>query len=406
MYGLVLEGGGGRGAYQIGACKAMQEMGIGFSGVAGTSVGSLNGAMIVQDEIDKAYELWYDIDPSKVVKFTEEETKEFSDPGLKGKNFNIKIKRLKKIIVEKGLDVEPLVETVTSVIDENKIRSSGKDFGIVTFDLTNRKALEIFIENIPRGKLVDYLIASASFPGFKLKVIDGRLFIDGGVYNSLPINLVRDKGYKDIIVVRTFALGRERKVDTEGLNLTYITPSENLGSMLDFGRERARKNLKMGYYDALRVFDKLMGNMYYIKPLKDKDFFVKYLMGLEEEKIRRISDIFGIEKRSGKRVLFEYIIPKIADLLGLPEDATYEDICIALIENIARVSGIERFKIYTFKELFSEIADKYKPSKDEFVKEIPGFLRKMDLVSKIVKDQIISSIAKELLNDVISPIAQ
>jgi NTE family protein len=44
MYGLVLEGGGAKGSYQIGACQAMQELGVEFGAVAGTSIGALNGA--------------------------------------------------------------------------------------------------------------------------------------------------------------------------------------------------------------------------------------------------------------------------------------------------------------------------------------------------------------------------
>ena len=44
MKGLVLEGGGTKGAYQIGAYKALRDLGIEFQGVAGTSIGALNGA--------------------------------------------------------------------------------------------------------------------------------------------------------------------------------------------------------------------------------------------------------------------------------------------------------------------------------------------------------------------------
>lgn len=157
----------------------------------------------------------------------------------------------------------------------------------------------------------------------------------------------------------------------------------------------------MGYYDAIRVFKKLKGRKYYIESLNDDDFFIKYLAGLKEEKIQKVGRLFGIEKCSGKRVLFERIIPKIADLLGVSRDASYEDISIALIENIAEFSGVERFKVYTFKELFKEISDKYKPVKDDFIREIPGFLRGIELVSKIVKDKIIGSIASELFDNMI-----
>ncbi len=49
MYGLVLEGGGAKGSYQIGAYKALKELGIEIGGVAGTSVGAINSALIIQD---------------------------------------------------------------------------------------------------------------------------------------------------------------------------------------------------------------------------------------------------------------------------------------------------------------------------------------------------------------------
>src|SRR5271165_942762 len=55
---LVLPGGGGRGAYQVGVAKALQEYGITFDYAFGTSIGGLNAAMIAQGELDKLEELW------------------------------------------------------------------------------------------------------------------------------------------------------------------------------------------------------------------------------------------------------------------------------------------------------------------------------------------------------------
>ena len=74
-------------------------------------------------------------------------------------------------------------------------------------DLTARRAVEIYKEEIPEGQLADYVIASASFPAFKRTIIDGRTFIDGALYNNLPINLVSSRGFRDIIVLRTYGMG-------------------------------------------------------------------------------------------------------------------------------------------------------------------------------------------------------
>lgn len=397
--GLVLEGGGARGSYQIGACKAMKEMGIEFSGVAGTSVGALNGAMIVQDDLEVAYDFWSIISPDKIIDFKDEEVQELGPGGMRSAGFSYKINRFKKIIAEKGIDVRPLIQLLKSVINEEKIRKSRIDFGIVAFDITNVKPVEVYKEDIPEGKLVDYLIASATFPGFKPKEIDGRLYADGGIYNVLPINLMSNKGYRDIIAVRTFAIGRRKRLDETELNIKYIAPTENLGPILDFSNERSKINLQLGYYDAFRVFKGLKGKRYYIKPFNDEDFFLEYLMGLSNDKISRLCRLFGIEKFSGKRVLFEHIIPKIAGLLGASESASYEDISIALIEKIADISGVERFKIYDLADLVSEITRKYIPVKTDFINEIPGFLMSIDIVTKINRDKILGSIANELFKD-------
>ena len=55
---LVLSGGGSRGAYQAGAWRALDELGIKFDMVVGVSVGAINGAMVVQNERQFSEDLW------------------------------------------------------------------------------------------------------------------------------------------------------------------------------------------------------------------------------------------------------------------------------------------------------------------------------------------------------------
>lgn len=66
--GLVLEGGGAKGAWQFGALQALDEAGIKFDYVAGTSVGALNGALWASGRIDLGKELWGSLSTSKVFK--------------------------------------------------------------------------------------------------------------------------------------------------------------------------------------------------------------------------------------------------------------------------------------------------------------------------------------------------
>ena len=71
-YGLVMEGGGAKGAYQIGAWKAMREAGVKIKGIAGTSVGALNGALICMDDLTNAEKVWENISYSSIMSVEDE----------------------------------------------------------------------------------------------------------------------------------------------------------------------------------------------------------------------------------------------------------------------------------------------------------------------------------------------
>ena len=66
-YGLILDGGGARGAYQIGAWKALVEAGVKVNAVAGTSVGALNGALICMGDVKQAEKIWSEMTFSRVM---------------------------------------------------------------------------------------------------------------------------------------------------------------------------------------------------------------------------------------------------------------------------------------------------------------------------------------------------
>jgi hypothetical protein len=67
--GLVLSGGGGRGAYQIGCWKALLRAGLArVTVISGTSVGALNGALIAQGDFDRAAKIWTDLKEQHVLR--------------------------------------------------------------------------------------------------------------------------------------------------------------------------------------------------------------------------------------------------------------------------------------------------------------------------------------------------
>jgi NTE family protein len=66
-YALALAGGGTRGAYQVGAWRAIRELGLTVQAVAGTSIGAINGALIVQGDYDLFERLYEEIRPEQII---------------------------------------------------------------------------------------------------------------------------------------------------------------------------------------------------------------------------------------------------------------------------------------------------------------------------------------------------
>jgi len=257
--GLALEGGGAKGAYHIGVVKAFVERGYDFDGYVGTSIGAVNAAKLAQGDFDKALELWMNISPDQIFITEEQPLLQLSEIINKRQDadFVSGIKKaLSRVINSRGVSTIRMMEFLNTHIDEEKVRASGKDFGLVTFSLSERRPYELMLEDIPNGKLVDYIMASASFPGFSAFTIDGKKYIDGGFYNNCPVNLLDALGYDEIIAVRVGSPGFvHRRINTMA-NVRLISPSQSLGRLMQFTSDVSSANIHLGYLDGLRFIEK------------------------------------------------------------------------------------------------------------------------------------------------------
>ena len=118
-YGLVLEGGGAKGAYQIGAWKALKEAGVKINAVAGTSVGALNGALICMDELELAQQMWSNLTYSQVMDVDDTKMELMLEREMP---FREAVKEAFRHMSEGGVDVTPLKDMLDKVVDEEKIR--------------------------------------------------------------------------------------------------------------------------------------------------------------------------------------------------------------------------------------------------------------------------------------------
>lgn len=278
--GLVLSGGGAKGAFQLGVLEYLHENGkLDFDVVCGVSVGALNATMVAQGEFEKLKELWLGI------KESEDILKKNSWLGiLLGKNsLN---------------DSQPLKELIQRYVDRNKIiqnfASKGKilKIGVVSLTTGEYKAI-----SPTHSSFLQMLLASTTIPvmfhPFNISAADYQM-VDGGVRNITPLKDAIDAGADEIVVVlasprwvqpgkkeyknilqviaRTFDIlsnevyindidncewynvhmvgdGIHRKI-----NLTVVEPSEFFMDTLEFHPKSIRKAIEIGKQTAAEKF--------------------------------------------------------------------------------------------------------------------------------------------------------
>lgn len=360
MLGLALEGGGAKGAFHMGAVKALLEEGYHFDIIAGTSIGAFNAAILAQGDFELGYALWENMTTSLLFDIEDTKLQNILNKRIDLDTLSYISNKLKEFIANKGLDTIKIKQLLDDYIDEAKLRASPVDLGMITVSLSDFKPVELCKEDIPYGKITSYLMASANFPLFKMEPLAGKYFIDGGLYDNCPINLLVKKGCTKIIAVRTFGIGLSQKTIPNNTPILSIIPSEDLGNVLIFDNLLIQHNLKMGYYDAKRALYKLKGRKYYITPIGN-DFFLQALSSLSTECILQISNYLSLSSYSEMdpaRLLFEKALPKLSRLLKLENHCDYEDIIISVLELPAKESNIEPLEIYNFKQFITLLAER------------------------------------------------
>lgn len=263
-YGLILAGGGAKGAYQIGAWKAMRELGVSIEAIAGVSIGAINGALIAQGDFDSAVELWSHVEVKDGIRM---------DVQLKSPENLFSVSNLpqifREVVKNGGVDVTPARELIAKYIAEDAVRASGIPLGLVTFQVSAWKPIELFLDEVPQGQLIDYLMLSARFPGLRNESADGAKYLDGGIYDNAPIGLLRKRGINRIIVVDISNMkGMGHKNDFTCADVIYIRPNDpkELGESFEFDPAMTEKRIIMGYLDAKKAFGVLGGQDYYFQP--------------------------------------------------------------------------------------------------------------------------------------------
>lgn len=292
-YGLVLAGGGGKGAYQIGAWHALREMGITFEAIAGASIGAINGAFIASGDHEKASEFWHNISVDKGVKFAGDLPD--SENLFSRKNWGV---LFREFVKNKGIDASPAEEFVASYIDEKAVRESGIALAVIAVQMTQGVVpREIFIHEIPDGQLVDYLLASANIPLATNIGPEGEKFLDGGAYDNTPLMTLKKRGYNRLIIVDISNIkGIGHNLNYLNSEVVHIRPYDidDLGATFDFDGAIIDRRMKLGYLDTKKAFSEILGNIYYFEPETFRVMVKRYSADTVLQ-VEQVAHMLGVE---------------------------------------------------------------------------------------------------------------
>ncbi len=179
---LVLPGGGGRGAYQVGVVKALFEKGLKFDMAFGTSIGGINAAVVAQGGIERLEELWCQIRAQDIFQTALTRTRWVACSSV--------ISSACWTILP-GRTASPRGSTLP------KLRPSNMQIGWVATDLCSLETKLFMMDDImSTNELIDVMMATSAIPmAFPPRHINGHgLWVDGGLVRNTPMETAIQMG--------------------------------------------------------------------------------------------------------------------------------------------------------------------------------------------------------------------
>lgn len=357
-HALVLAGGGSRGSYQIGAWQALRELDWRIDLVTGTSVGALNGAMVVQDDFDQALAMWSRLETGMVLDMDEGSVEQmktglFGTIGVFGR----------ELVKRGGAGYTSLQSIVQEFVHEDRVRASSRELGIVTVEMLHLSPRKLFTGEIEPGRLCDYLLASAAcFPAFHSYEIDHVKYIDGGYTDNLPIQMALDRGAEEVVAVDLGGIGVGNKALLKAPNVTCVQCGWDLGNFLVFDKASSKRNIRLGYLDTMKAFQVYDGRSF---------AFVRDTLGVllhrEKAPVRRLLQAAGVDFTSSgrdinqlRRVLLE---KNFAHYTG--GSLSLENLLLACAESAGRIFELSPLTLYTLSSFQEHLLDEAQGSLEQ-----------------------------------------
>lgn len=270
--GLVLAGGGGKGAYELGVWKALDELKLTkyITVFSGTSIGAFNSVLFAMNDMKKADELWEEVTMDKLVPISKSELiKRGIGLYIGGKNLQLAKKFLNYKLEHGAIANDGVIEVVEKYLDFNKIKENNKICYAACTKLSDFSAKYFKINDFDEETGKKIVLASASLPLiYDCTEVLGEKYIDGGIADNIPIQPVYGENCNIIIVV---LLSKEAQVDRTlypNSKLIVISP-ENLDEntitgTLNLNTDAKRIRIIEGYNDTINKLEPIKELFEYI----------------------------------------------------------------------------------------------------------------------------------------------
>lgn len=273
--GLVLAGGGGKGAYQIGVWKYLREAGLDKSvcAVSGTSVGALNAALFAAGDFQRAEKIWSNMKPELILSpasLTEEDVlKWLLESGIQPSSYSRPLPPVAAMapaifgVIKQAAPFsrEGLLYLMREGVDFDAIRNAPIPCFATCLRTPNFKVRRFDLREYAPDEAQKILLASSAIPVvFQNVAFRDETYCDGGVPflgDNTPVAPVAAMDVKYIIVVhltQDVLINHKRYPNSK---LIEITPQSDLGGLmdgtLDFSAGGAARRMEQGYEDTKRA---------------------------------------------------------------------------------------------------------------------------------------------------------
>lgn len=259
--GIALSGGSARGFAHIGVLKALDEHGMSPDIISGTSMGALIGVLYAAG-----------IAPDQIKELVK-----------KDRIFNMVSLRFG----QKGFfELDAVKRILKDIIPQDDFSALKKPFYLSVANISDGKN-EIKGE---KGPLFDYVLASCSVPVIILpQEIDGKIYIDGGLFDNLPAASIKEKcqtligvhvnyngpmekieGMRDV-AQRTFSLGIEQNVVESRKICDFMIEPEEMKTFTFLDFDRVDELVDVGYKATLKLIKEEMGPVLKKDKIEDEE---------------------------------------------------------------------------------------------------------------------------------------